>query len=149
MAENKEIVYIVSEGRRQKSFLIVMFEELKYNHKHCTKSYTKILCNMNEYISMAIERLNTFLPTPVAIQVVDLEGANWIPLGLMDTYEYYTGNIAGMKTLFVGVGDTPDDVTPQIVEKHSKILARNGGMPVVFLFGHSRHISLQDILRKT
>ncbi len=91
---------------------------------------------MNEYIQTAIERLNTFLPCPVTPQVVDLGFANWIPYGLMDTYEYYTGNLAGVNTLFVGVGDTPEGATPQTLEKHSKILTKNGEMPVVFLFGN-------------
>ncbi len=91
---------------------------------------------MSEYIHTAIERLNTFLPCPVTPQVVDLGLANWIPYGLMDTYEYYTGNLAGVNTLFVGIGDTPEGVTPQTLEKHSKILTKNGGMPVVFLFGN-------------
>ncbi len=91
---------------------------------------------MNEYVQTTIERLNTFLPCPVTPQVVDLGFANWIPYGLMDTYEYYTGNLAGVNTLFVGVGDTPEGATPQTLEKHSKILTKNGEMPVVFLFGN-------------
>lgn len=91
---------------------------------------------MNEYVQTAIDRLNTFLPHPVHLQSGDAECDAWMPFGLRDTYQYYVGEIAGVKALFAGVGDNPEGATPQILEKHAKILTKNGGMPVVFLFGN-------------
>ena len=91
---------------------------------------------MNEYTQTAIDRLNTFLPHPVHLQLGDAECDAWMPFGLRDTYQYYVGEIEGVKALFAGVGDNPEGATPQILEKHAKILTKNGGLPVVFLFGN-------------
>lgn len=92
------------------------------------------MCNMEDYIQKSITRLNEFLPTEVNLVRADRELLKWLPMGLMNAFDYYEGELAGVKTLFAGMDGDLSDSTPKMLERQKAILNEKVGLPVVFIF---------------